>query len=164
MVLAAATGCSGHRHSIDRYGLTLDLPKGWTGEIYRRAEDLAIVHAASFRLGPHDGYDPMGRIERGDRLVDARTGMRAHDVGISIFAYADVPGPAAPALRGDPAIGPSDRKDMEGFPPLRATYAKTFTAGGRDIQVIVEFGSAQPPPGGFDRVNAVLRTLSVRAD
>jgi hypothetical protein len=163
-LLAAVTGCSGHRHSLDRYGLTLDLPHGWTGEVYRRAKDLVILHAASFRLGPHDGYDPLGTIERDDRLVDARTGMRTRDVGISIFAYANVPGPPAPTLRGDLAIGPSDRKDMEGFPPLRATYARTFTAGGRQIQLIVEFGSGSPPPDGFDRVNGVLRTFSVSAD
>jgi hypothetical protein len=164
-LVLAATGCAGHSHSIEGFGLKLELPPGWTGEIYgrgySRANDLVILHAASFRLGPHDGYDPMGRIERNDRLVDARRGMRSDDVGIGVFAYSHVPGPPAPELHGELTIRPSDRKGIEGYPAGRATFERTFTLGGRQVQVVVEFGSEHPQPRLFDRVNDVLRSLSI---
>jgi hypothetical protein len=160
-LLLAVAGCSGHSRSVDRFGVKVDLPKGWTGEVYRRGTGLVILHAASFRLGAHEGYDPLGTIERRDRLVDARTGMDSGDVGIAVFAYTDVPRPHAPRLEGDLVLRRADRKGMEGFPAGRATYSRTFTEGGRQVQVIVEFGSERPRSALVKRVNDVLRTLAV---
>ena len=161
LLLVVLAGCAGGSHSIGRYGVKLDLPPGWTGEVYRRGKDLVILHAASFRLGAHDGDDPMGRIERNDRLVDARRGMGAGDAGIGIYAYGHVPGPPAAKLEGALTISSSDRKGMEGYPAGRATYERMFSEGGRQVQVTVEFGSAHPAAGLVDRVNGVLQTLSI---
>jgi hypothetical protein len=163
-LLIATTGCSGHARELEGAGLGLDLPEGWTGEIYRRGADLVVLHAASFRLGPHDGYDPMGTIERGDRLVDARTGMSPRDVGVALYAYGDVPGPPFPKLDGPLQLRPSDRTGMEGFPAGHATYRRMFSAAGRDLEVIVEYGSEHPRPGLTARVARTLRTLTVGSD
>jgi hypothetical protein len=87
--------------------------------------------------------------------------MSVEDAGVGVFAYDDVPGPPAPELRGALALGPRDRKDMEGFPPQRAVYSRMFTEGGRQVQVIVEFGSPDPSAAQLARMNEVLRTLSI---
>jgi len=36
--------------SLSRYGLTITLPSGWRGRIYRRRGGLPVLHAANFRL------------------------------------------------------------------------------------------------------------------
>jgi hypothetical protein len=154
-------GCSANARSISGYGLSLDLPNGWTGEVYRRGKDLVVLHAASFRLGPHAGYDPMGTIERGGRLLDARVAMPPHGAGVSVFAYSELPGEPFPRVEGALQLRPRDRTSLEGWPSGRAAYQRLVSMGGRQLEVVATFGSKHPSPELVQRLNEALRTLTV---
>jgi hypothetical protein len=152
-------------HSLHGYGLKLQLPRGWSGEVYARGfsrrDELVVLHAGSFRLGPHDGFDPMGTIERGGRVVDARYGMRRGDAGISLFANNHLPGKGFPPLHGPLQVRPGDRTSLEGWPNGRAVYRRFVATGGRQVEVVATFGSQHPRPELVARVNDVLRSLAV---
>ena len=40
---------------LSGHGITIELPGGWDGQIYRRPAAEPTLHAASFPLPPHDG-------------------------------------------------------------------------------------------------------------
>jgi hypothetical protein len=47
VVLLLAAGCSGHEHAVSGFGLKLDLPRGWTGEVYGRGKGVVILQPAA---------------------------------------------------------------------------------------------------------------------
>jgi hypothetical protein len=47
---------------LEAHGLRLELPRGWSGRVFRRSEHIATLHAADFQLPMEDG-------EFGDRAT-----------------------------------------------------------------------------------------------
>lgn len=83
---------------IAAHGISIELPPGWEGRIFRRGDAGPILHAGTFALHEHDGdfgAAATGRMRPSDRflaLIEYRPGgtLRA---GHGLFAH---PGPPRP--------------------------------------------------------------------
>ena len=145
---------------LSRFGLTVDLPRGWEGSVFRRTpgpgeETHPVLHAGSFPLPP----------ERGDYGNGAVEAMKARDVFIALLE--DHPSSAGTALYAARAL--PRRLDAGSFNPANLQRAIPGHAGtqvfctesGRPFCLYVVLGSWALARLGVSRVNAVLATLRV---
>jgi hypothetical protein len=87
---------------IEAHGLRLELPRGWSGRVFRRSAHIATLHAADFQLPHEDG-------EFGDRATaimpatgsflalteyEPGSGLKR---GVGLFAARDIALPLDPA-------------------------------------------------------------------
>ena len=164
--VAVAAGCgssdrvSGGRPSartITGYGLTIELPAGWHGRIYRRSPQYAIsLDAATVPLPPGD-----------DQLFD-QTALRMSTDDLYLHLDDIGQAPPLPLRERDWKIAEPplqlQRSDLGNFPVRFAAFAvRPVVVRRRLIQLDAGFGST-PTDGMLARLNAVLGTLDVTTD
>lgn len=150
---------------LESFGITVDLPAGWEGEIYQRppvADGLRpqgvgeppVVHAASFSLPP----------ERGDFGNGAVDVMAGDDIFISLFEYErDAARTPLFAASGIPRLDDADFDPgalQRGFPG-HSGCQRFFHVGDRAFCLYVVLGSHRFRSRLVRRVNAVLDGLRI---
>lgn len=145
---------------LSRFGLTVDLPRGWEGSVFRRSpgageETHPVLHAGSFPLPP----------DRGDYGNGAVEVMKGRDVFIALLE--DHPSSAGAALYAARAL-PRSLKPASFNPatlqraiPGHAGTQVFCTESGRPFCLYVVLGSWALARLGVARVNSVLATLRV---
>jgi hypothetical protein len=139
------------------YGVSLDLPNGWTGRVYNEqptgTQPAANLQAGSFVL-------PRGDDDTGTKAAAA---MRRQDFLIIMWeAFGRGGGFDYRPQSSAPQLTPEDSVSMlEGFPPTHALARLFFSTQGREFELIVEFGTPSADPGQLERANRVLETLRV---
>ncbi len=146
-------------HELSGHGLAIDLPDGWDGRIYRRAEEARQVahralHAASFPLPT----DP------GDFAAEAVERMARDDILVTLVEYH--PEAAGTALFGrelPPALRPEsfDPNVMPRAVPGKAGAQFFFTAAGRAFCLFVVVGNHPDRARLVPQADAVVRTLRI---
>ncbi|MFP5319716.1 MAG: hypothetical protein ACLGI2_15640 [Acidimicrobiia bacterium] len=139
-------------------GIGVDLPDGWDGRIYRRANELAgerrALHAANFAMPPARGDYGSGVTElmEGDGVFvtlvefspeNANTGLFRHQGLPEVTADAFVPGGMPRAIAG------------------QAGAQFFFSLGERAFCLFVVLGSYAARADLVPQVEEVLKTLSV---
>jgi hypothetical protein len=143
---------------LARYGISIDLPDGWEGTIYRRpGGGRPILHAANFALAPEDG-------DFGSRSIAsmARGGVFAalleYDpelAGTGLFGHQGLPLP----LRGSEA-SPASLQRMQA---RRTGIQRFFTSSSRAFCLFVAMADGPSLPGSIDAANRVLSTVTISA-
>jgi hypothetical protein len=146
---------------LEAHGLRVELPRGWSGRVFRRTAGGATLHAGDFQLPLDDG-------EFGDRS----TGMMP--AGASFLALAEyLPGGGLEAGRGlfaprrvprtlDPTAFSST--GLAHPRPDQAGMQHFFTAAGRPLCLyVVLSGPRAERRRQLAAVGNVLRTLRVQA-
>ena len=139
---------------LSRYGISVELPDGWEGRIYRRDEGDRTLHAANFPLPSEDGhFGPTARPSLGaPGVFIALTEYGRDAAGTALFAARGVP-----RLRG---VVPDPRGLLRTLPG-QAGVQRFFTAAGRAFCVYVVVGKRPSPERLVGRADAVLRTLLI---
>jgi len=144
---------------LEAHGIAVELPRGWSGRIFRRAGGNATLHAASFPLALHDG-----------EFGDASTARLAP--GASFLSLAEyLPGAGLQAGRGlfAPArielpLDPT-RFSIRGLAhprPGQHGHQQFFTAAGRPFCVyLVVAGDRSHRRRQLPLLNGILRTLRI---
>jgi hypothetical protein len=139
------------------YGISLDLPSGWIGQIYdgnRGSPTYAVLQATSF-----NGAGP-GVLSLDDQAA-AGVGeqMSVNDLVILLWESGGGGGEAWEPLVDAPNITRADFSPIEGFAhPVARIF---FTTQGRFFDLMVEFGTASPEQ--LARANDLLATLRIEA-
>jgi hypothetical protein len=144
---------------VSGYGISIDLPKGWEGRIYRRrpANAYPILHAGSFALPQGDG----------DFGGDAIASMSEGDVFLALLEYDGAL--AGTGLFNEPTLPlPLRRSDLSpaAFPRRisgRVGVQRFFTEHRRPFCLYAVIGSADvvPPRAAVKEANRILRTVSI---
>jgi hypothetical protein len=144
---------------LEAHAIAIELPRGWSGRIFRRSGGNATLHAASFPLALHDG-----------EFGDASTARMAPGASfVSVAEY--VPGAGLEAGRGlfAPArielpLDPT-RFSIRGLAHPRAGqlgHQQFFTAAGRPFCVyVVIAGDGSHRRRQLPLLDAVLRGLRI---
>jgi hypothetical protein len=140
---------------LSGHGIQVDLPAGWDGRIYRRAEGRPVLHTGTFPLPPHDAdfgssaAAAAGPDDTFAALVEYDVGL----AGIGLFEPSGLPLPLRP--------GDFSPRALQRLLPGRAGVQRFFSSGDRAFCLYVVIGT--PPAGPFDvgPANRVLRTVVV---
>jgi hypothetical protein len=155
---------------ISRYGLSADLPTGWSGEVYTRppsrrtmapagaapaAVTPPVMHAASFSLPPERGDFGGGAVE----LMAATDGFVAlfeydrASATKALFSAQGVPGP----------LGPYDfhAQALQRPRAVQVGCQRFFNAGGRAFCLYIVLGSDRHAPTILGHTNGLLRSLVI---
>ena len=144
---------------LEAHGIAIELPRGWSGRIFRRGGGNATLHAASFPLALHDG-----------EFGDASTARMAP--GASFLSLAEyVPGAGLEAGRGlfAPArialpLDPT-RFSIRGLAHPRAGqlgHQQFFTVAGRPFCVyLVVAGDGSHRRRQLPLLDGILRGLRI---
>lgn len=150
---------------LERFGLALELPRGWEGEIYRRAspgdelrpqglQESPVVHAASFAL-------PVERGDFGNGAVDL---MARDDIFVSLFEY-DPPAARTPlfAAAGVPRLDDDDfdPSTLQRGLPGHSGCQRFFHVGERAFCLYVVLGSHLFRSRMVRQVNGLLASLQI---
>lgn len=144
------------RQHLSGFGLSIVLPRGWSGQIYKRIAPEptygAIVHISNLHLPYPDGYDA-------DAGISSRLAKR--DVLIVLTEHAP-PHRASryPRLRPPLVVARANAR-VEGIPDLHASALRFFSTSGRYFDLVVQFGTRPAPPQVIHQVNDVLATLRI---
>jgi hypothetical protein len=137
---------------LSRYGLTITLPSGWQGRIYKRRQGLPVFHAGNFRL-------PFGDDDGGTKAIKT---MGKSSVLIVLLESEGTGGAHFRRLSAPPQVRRNDFLAMfEGVPPSHAFARVLFTTRRRYFQVWVQFGIRPAPAGLLRQANHVLATLRI---
>jgi hypothetical protein len=153
---ALAAGSAGSEHAVrlSRHGLSVRLPHGWHGRIYRRPGGLPILQAGNFSLPGGDddaGTKAMRRMNNGSVLI-----VLLESDNPRAFHYKQ--------LRQAPQV---TRRDLlpsfEGVPPSHAFARVTFRWHGGYFQLWLQFAVRPAATRLLHEANGVLATLTVAA-
>jgi hypothetical protein len=143
------------------YGVSLDLPSGWIGQIYDGNRNAppprAILEATSFT-----GAGPDVLTVKDDSAAQVGERMGARDIAIILWDTGGGGGDTYATLAGAPRVTQRDLSPIEGFQHPVARIL--FTTQGRFFDLMVEFGGAlgtSPDSTQLERANDVLATLRV---
>lgn len=158
---------------LSAYGISLQLPRGWNGRIYRRPDASPTLHAANFALPADDGdfgSGATGHMPQGGIFVALKeyaAGPRLRP-GVGLYASHSLPLPLEHRYFHPRALQVGR--------PGQAGFQHFFTAAGRRpfcLYAVINtthpplrfepFGS---PPGAQDQVgnlSGVLSTLTISA-
>jgi hypothetical protein len=144
--------------ALSAHGITLDLPAGWDGRIYRRTDPGArpVVHAASSPLAPDDGdfATATAQIMPADGALIVMCEYDPALAGTPLFAH--------PPLRAlDPAA--ASPTHLLRRIPGQAGYQHFFTDAGRAFGLYVVIGSVRRAAAVVPHVNGVLPTITITA-
>jgi hypothetical protein len=145
--------------TIAAHGLRIDLPRGWSGRLFRRAAGGATLHAGDFRLPLEDG-------EFGDRstgvmppggsflaLTEYRSGAGL-EPGRGLFAPRRIPLPLDPTAFSATGLA-HPRPDQAGMQHF-------FTAAGRPLCLyVVVSGPRSDRRPQLALLSHILRSLRV---
>ena len=140
---------------ISGYGITVDLPTGWEGRIYKRPEGDPTLHAGNFPLPVEDGDFGSGALATMDS-DGAFFVVTEYDRALAaqgLFA------PQAPAVL--PAAPELDPMALLRTRPGQSGLQRFITIGGRPFCVYVVVGSAPSAGELLRQANDVLRTLTI---
>jgi hypothetical protein len=144
---------------IEAHGIAADLPRGWSGRIFRFPGGGPTLHAATFALASEDssfGDASTALISAGGAFVALTeylpgSGLRP---GVGLFAPRRIPAPLDPTSF-------STRKLAHARPGQTATQ-HFFTLGGRPFCLYVVIGLAGTRrPSHLAAVDAVLASIRV---
>ena len=143
------------------YGVSLDLPSGWIGQIYDGNRGAppprAILEATSFT-----GGGPHVLTVEDDAAAQGGERMSARDIVIILWDTGDGGADTYAPLVGAPTITREDFSPIEGF--QHPVARSLFTTQGRFFDLMVEFGDdlgTLPDSTQLERANNVLATLRV---
>lgn len=149
---------------INGYGLTVDVPDGWYGQIYQRdagpnETTKPIIQLSTTPLAPPLTDDD---VASGTTLK-----MGTTDAVICVYELEPSPGFSNPALGFEPVessvvVRPGDLARIENVPPGFSCFLRRIRMTGRYFQVRAVFGSNPAPPRTFAEVNRVLVSFSVQ--
>ncbi|HEX4325041.1 MAG TPA: hypothetical protein VHZ77_10475 [Gaiellaceae bacterium] len=144
---------------IQNYGLTIPLPNGWDGRIYRQTPlDAITLEATSARLAPIAD----------DSFIQTEQGMGSADIYVRL---SDI-GPPPPYLgKGNdwqivsspPPIQPVDLQDFIEGHSLPAGVASAMVINNRAFMLYVGFGT-WPSQAQLNQMNQILSQLQVEAE
>jgi hypothetical protein len=146
---------------IAAHGISIELPPGWEGRIFRRGEAGPILHAATFALHAHDGdfgAAATGRMRSDDRfiaLIEYRPegSLRA---GHGLFADAGPPRPPHAHEFGPRQLQVTRRGQLG--------WQRFFSASGRALCLYaVVAPGARSAPELIRELNGVVGTLRLDA-
>lgn len=147
---------------LSRYGISVDLPWGWEGAIFRRPvteeeRPHPVVHAATFGLPP----------DRGDFGSGAVEVMAANDVFLALLEYdGEFAGRGLYASAGIPQSLDAAMFSTSTLQRVIAGQAGTqrfFTVAGRAFCLYVVLGSASLAGALIPSASSVLRAIAVEA-
>lgn len=144
------------------YGISLDLPNGWIGQIYdaNRGTGPVMADLQTGSFGAGDNLDLLDN--NSDTAATAANAMRPDDILILLWETGGSGGFDYQPLSGSPHITASDLGSaFEGFPSNHAVGRQFFTTAGRMFDLMVEFGRLSPDPEQLDRANEVLTRLRI---
>ena len=142
--------------NIQGYGLTMPLPDGWDGRIYRQTPQHAItLEATSARLAPIAD----------DSFIQTEQGMAGADIYVRL---SDIGLPPPYLGRGNdwqivsspPPIQPVDLQDLIEGHPLPAGVVSAMVINNRAFMLYAGFGSWPSQPQ-IDQVNHLLSALQI---
>jgi hypothetical protein len=149
------------------YRISLELPRGWDGRIYRRPDASPTLHAANFQLPPDDadfGSGATGRMPPGGiflALKEYAAGPRLRP-GVGLYASRSLPLPLQRRYFHPQALQVQR--------PGQAGFQHFFTAAGRRPFCLyavlrsprppLDFAPFGSPPGAPDQVGSVSGVLS----
>lgn len=125
---------------LEAHGLRVELPRGWSGRVFRRSAHIATLHAADFQLPMEDG-------EFGDRATSTMPAVAAFlalteyepgsglEPGVGLFAARGI------ALPLDPAA--FSARGMPHPRPGQAGMQHFFTSAGRPFCLYVVVAGAR---------------------
>jgi hypothetical protein len=149
------------------YGISLELPRGWNGRIYRRPGASPTVHAANYRLPAHDAdfgsgataHMPLGGIFLALKEYAAGPHLRP---GTGLYASHSLPLPLQRRYFHPRALQVGR--------PGQAGFQHFFTAAGRRpfclyavinaARAPLEFEPFGPAPGASNQVGDLTGVLS----
>ncbi len=143
--------------TVAGHGISIDLPVGWEGLIYRRKEGHPILHAGSFALPEGDG-------DFGTGAIDA---MGPKDVFVALLEYDDtLGGYGLFGHRGIPIPVRTGELSPRAFPRIvrgRMAVQKFFTEHDRPfcLYLVAAAFDGLPPRAGVRSANRILRTLRI---
>ena len=149
------------------YGISLELPRGWDGRIYRRPGAGPTLHAANFQLAADDadfGSGATGRMPQGGiflALKEYAAGPRLRP-GVGLYASHSLPLPLQRRYFHPNALQVGR--------PGQAGFQHFFTAAGRrpfclyavirDSRPPLDFAPFGSPAGALDQVGSLSGVLS----
>ena len=140
---------------ISGYGISVDLPPGWEGRIYRRPEGDPTLHAGNFPLPMEDGDFGTRALEtmRSDGAFLVATEYDPALAGQGLFSQ-EAPAPL-------PATSELNAWALLRVRPGQFGIQRFMTVGGRAFCVYVVVGSIPGPSALLGEANRVLRSLSI---
>jgi hypothetical protein len=142
---------------LDQFGISLPLPDGWSGRLYGQS----VTGPATLEVSTVPLENWPSRLPGGKALGPKDVSISLVEADGLNLDYQRVSLPIS--------IGEGDRCD--GCPPFgesdpaapagHAFYFRTFETAVRWFELSVEFGSAEPGPGGLDTANRVLAGLRI---
>jgi hypothetical protein len=143
---------------LSRYGIEIDLPRGWEGRIYRRPEGRPILHAGNFQLPAEDGDFGTGAVsamgDGGVFFVLAEYDPEAG--GSGLFSHRGVPGRLEPSEASPRAL-------IRALPGRRGIQ-RFFTVRGRAFCLYLVAAERPSAARLVDEANRVLRSVSIEAE
>jgi hypothetical protein len=149
------------------YGISLELPRGWDGRIYRRPGASSTLHAANFQLPPDDadfGSGATGRMPPGGIflvLKEYAAGPRLRP-GVGLYASHSLPLPLKRSY--------FQPRALQVQRPGQAGFQHFFTAAGRRPFCLyavlsrarppLDFAPFGSPAGAPDQVGSVTGVLA----
>lgn len=144
-------------------GVSVEVPQGWDGEIYRRADlpvvdgvgdTLPIVHLANFPLPAERGDFGLGAVEmmRPDSVMVALVEFGPDSVGTELFA-----------MQGVPTVSPRDfdPNRMQRPLPGQSGAQYFFTQSSRAFCLFIALGSHARRVELVSEVNQVLAGMDI---
>jgi hypothetical protein len=156
---------------LSAYGISLQLPRGWDGRIYRRPDASPTLHAANFQLPAQDGdfgSSALGHIPQGGIFVALKEYAAGPQLrpGVGLYASHSVPLPLERRY--------FHARALQVGRPGQAGFQHFFTAAGRrPFCLYAVIDTARPPlqfepfgspAGAQDQVgnlSGVLSTLTI---
>lgn len=161
LLVAPSAGKTAGKVAIEsigpNYGVSLELPTGWSGRVYNEqpvaSAPAAYVQAGSFQLPTND--DDVG--------TAAAAAMKPNDVFIVLLESLGDGGFDYTPLVGTPVITRTDFGPLTaGIPPDHALARIFFSTAGRRFVISAQFGSRSVSDQQLTRVNDVLSTLRIQ--
>jgi hypothetical protein len=137
------------------YGISVDLPTGWEGRIYKRPEGDPTLHAGNFPLPVEDG-------DFGSRALAA---MGSGGAFFAVTEYDQALASQGLFAPGSPAplpVAPElDPNALLRIRPGQSGLQRFITIGGRPFCVYVVVGSVPSAGALLAQANQVLQTVSI---
>jgi hypothetical protein len=143
------------------YGVSLDVPGGWIGQIYDGNRGAPPPHAF-LQATSYTGAGPDVLTVEDDAAAQVGERMGPRDIVILLWETGGGGGDTYAPLEGAPAITQGDFSPIEGF--AHPVAGILFTTQGRFFDLLVEFGGefgTPPDSTQLDNANDVLATLRV---
>jgi hypothetical protein len=149
------------------YGISLELPRGWDGRIYRRPGASPTLHAANFQLPPDDadfGSGATGRMPPGGIFVALKEYAAGPNLrpGVGLYASHSLPLPLERRYFHPRAlqVGRPGQAGFQHFFTARGRRPFCLYAVIRAARQPLDFTPFGSPAGASDQVGSLSGVLS----